>query len=92
MLLIGIMNIAVMALLTVLIYAEKSLPIGRQIVGAGGAIARRAANDASTDLDGETANVEVYQSLFVPWAVSGSYCDAICQCRWYGVREGRRSS
>ncbi len=28
---LGIMNIAVMALVTALIYAEKSLPIGRQI-------------------------------------------------------------
>ncbi len=28
---LGIMNIAVMALLTALIYAEKALPIGRQI-------------------------------------------------------------
>jgi predicted metal-binding membrane protein len=27
----GIMNVAAMALVTVLIYAEKSLPIGRQI-------------------------------------------------------------
>jgi predicted metal-binding membrane protein len=28
---LGIMNIAVMALLTALIYAEKSFPLGRQI-------------------------------------------------------------
>ena len=28
---LGIMNIAVMALLTVLIFAEKSFPLGRQI-------------------------------------------------------------
>jgi len=28
---LGIMNVAVMALVTALIYAEKSLPIGRQI-------------------------------------------------------------
>ena len=28
---LGIMNIAVMALVTALIYAEKALPIGRQI-------------------------------------------------------------
>jgi len=33
---LGIMNIAVMALLTVLIYAEKSFPIGRQISQAAG--------------------------------------------------------
>lgn len=35
---LGIMNIAVMALVTALIYAEKSLPFGRQIgqfAGAG---------------------------------------------------------
>ena len=35
---LGIMNIAVMALVTALIYAEKALPIGRQIsqlVGGG---------------------------------------------------------
>ena len=35
---LGFMNIAVMALVTALIYAEKSLPIGRQIsqlVGGG---------------------------------------------------------
>lgn len=34
---LGIMNIAVMALLTVLIYAEKALPIGRQISQIAGA-------------------------------------------------------
>jgi predicted metal-binding membrane protein len=28
---LGIMNVAVMAILTVLIFAEKSLPIGRQL-------------------------------------------------------------
>ncbi|GAC1345189.1 MAG: DUF2182 domain-containing protein [Ktedonobacteraceae bacterium] len=33
---LGIMNVAVMALLTVLIYAEKSLPIGRQISQVAG--------------------------------------------------------
>ena len=35
---LGLMNLAVMALLTALIYAEKALPIGRQIsqlVGGG---------------------------------------------------------
>ena len=35
---LGLMNIAVMALLTALIYAEKALPIGRQfsqLVGGG---------------------------------------------------------
>ena len=36
-------------------------------------------------------------SLFVPWAISGSYyevcnCEAICPCRWHGARRGGRSS
>ena len=37
---LGLMNLAVMALLTALIYAEKALPIGRQIskLAGGGLI------------------------------------------------------
>ena len=36
-------------------------------------------------------------SLFVPWAISGSYyevcnCEAICPCRRHGARRGGRSS
>ncbi len=36
-------------------------------------------------------------SLYVPWAVSGSYyevcnCEAICPCRRHGARKGGRSS
>ena len=34
---LGIMNIAIMALVTTLIYAEKSLPFGRQISQLAGA-------------------------------------------------------
>jgi hypothetical protein len=36
-------------------------------------------------------------SLFVPWAINGSYyevcnCEAICPCRRQGARKGGRSS
>jgi hypothetical protein len=36
-------------------------------------------------------------SLFIPWAISGSYyevcsCEAICPCRQHGTRKGERSS
>ena len=36
-------------------------------------------------------------SLYMPWAVSGSYyevcnCEAICPCRRHGARKGGRST